>query len=65
MDMPEWAPKTKPWCLKAWLAMPSPAGTGYTLCLLKRGHDGKCRDQHGVYHIAGPSIYLGDQGERQ
>lgn len=63
--MPEWAPSEGPWCLRAWLGIPSLPGAGYTLCLLQRGHDGRCRDQHGIYHEAGTSLPLGDQGGGQ
>jgi len=65
MEMPDWASKEGPWCLNSWLKLPSEAPAKYTLCLLDPKHDGKCRDQFGVYHDADSSLLLGNQGASQ
>jgi len=64
-EMPDWASKEGPWCLKAWLRLPSPPGAGYTLCVRDPDHPGSCMDWLNVEHAAPQSLFLGDHSSRQ
>lgn len=59
MDMPVWASKEGPWCLKQWIPFNTP-NPKVMVCLRNPDHEGDCKDQTNLHHNQFTSLFVGE-----